>query len=171
VDIIANHIPHRTRTLMSGKKVVSKVLPTMWIWKESIPEFNTVNSAFGLKDMLLSNLSKIRKLNFPEYDAKKPEDNFARNRLHSLQKATISKSQAAMLWALKLKPHLNGAWAHWKLYHANHHCLRFFPSECVMIMRDNTTSPVFSHKKKQLDGLMKLPVSVTGTLAHGHRDR
>jgi hypothetical protein len=36
-----------------------------------------VNSAFGLQDVSISNLSKIRKLNFPEYDAKKPRDNFA----------------------------------------------------------------------------------------------
>ena len=33
-----------------------------------------------------------------------------------------------------------------------------------------TASPVFSHKSKQLDGLMKLPVSVTGMIAHGHGD-
>jgi hypothetical protein len=33
-----------------------------------------------------------------------------------------------------------------------------------------TASPVFSHKTKQLDGLMKLHVSVIGILAHGHGD-
>jgi hypothetical protein len=33
-----------------------------------------------------------------------------------------------------------------------------------------TTSLVFLHKTKQLDGFMKLPVSVTGMLVHGHGD-
>ena len=33
-----------------------------------------------------------------------------------------------------------------------------------------TASPVFSHKSKQLDGLTKLPISVTGMIAHGHGD-
>jgi hypothetical protein len=33
-----------------------------------------------------------------------------------------------------------------------------------------TASPVFSYRTKQLDGLMKLPVSVTSMLAHGHGD-
>jgi len=33
-----------------------------------------------------------------------------------------------------------------------------------------TASPVFSHKTKHLDGLTRLPVSVTGMLAHGHGD-
>jgi hypothetical protein len=64
---------------------------------------------------------------------------------------------------------------HWKLYYTNHYRLRFFPGECVTIMHDKmdhakTVSPVFLHKTKQLDGLMKLLVSVTDMLAHGHRD-
>jgi hypothetical protein len=77
------------------------MLPTTWKWKESIPELDIVNSAFGLKDVLSSNLSKIQKLNCPKYDAKKPKDNFVRhstcNRLHSLWRAAIFGSQAAML--------------------------------------------------------------------------
>jgi hypothetical protein len=81
-------MPHRSRTLAFGEKVVSKVLPVTWKWKESISELNTVNSAFGLKDVSIINLSKIRKLNFPKYDMKKHGDNFARcstyDRLHSL---------------------------------------------------------------------------------------
>jgi hypothetical protein len=45
----------------------------------------------------------------------------------------------------------------------------------MMIMHDKmdhakTTSPVFSHKTKQLDGLMKLHVLVPGMLTHGHGD-
>ena len=33
-----------------------------------------------------------------------------------------------------------------------------------------TASPVFSHKSNDLDGLMKLHVSVTSVIAHGHGD-
>jgi hypothetical protein len=50
LDRSADHMPHRSRTLASGDKVVSKVLPATRKWKESIPELNIVNSAFGLKD-------------------------------------------------------------------------------------------------------------------------
>jgi hypothetical protein len=88
LDRSMDHMPHRSRTITFSEKVVSKVLSAIWKWKESIPELNTVNSAFGLKDVSISHLSKIRKMNFPEYDAKKPRDNFARcstcDRLHSL---------------------------------------------------------------------------------------
>jgi hypothetical protein len=100
-------MPHRSQTLAFGEKVVSKVLPTTWEWKESIPELNTMNSAL--------------------------------------------------------------------LYSANRYRLRFFLGECVTIMDDKmdymkTASPVLSQKTKQLDGLMKSPVSVTSMLAHGHGD-
>jgi hypothetical protein len=112
-------MPHRSRTIASGEKVVSKVLPAMWKWKESIPELNTVNSVFGLKDASISHLNKIRKMNFPEYDAKKPRDNFARcstcDRLHSLRWTTIAGSEGAMLWERKLTRHINSAMAHREL--------------------------------------------------------
>jgi hypothetical protein len=113
-------------------------------------------------------------MNFPEYDAKKPGDNFARcstcDRLHSLRRIAIASSEGAMLWELKLTRHIYSAMAHRELYSANRYRSRFFPGECVTIIHDKmdhtkTASPVFSHKTKQLDGLMKLPVAVTGMLA------
>ena len=33
-----------------------------------------------------------------------------------------------------------------------------------------TASPMFSHKSKELDSLVKLPVSMTGMIAHKHGD-
>ena len=33
-----------------------------------------------------------------------------------------------------------------------------------------TASPLFPHKTKHLDGLTKLPLSMSGMLAHGHGD-
>ena len=71
--------------------------------------------------------------------------------------------------------HLNKAWAHRDLYATNRYRSKCFPHECVTIMHDKMdhakiASPVFSHKTKHLDGFMKLPVFVTGMLAHGHGD-
>jgi hypothetical protein len=179
LDRSADHMSHRSRTIASGEKVVSKVLPATWKWKESIPKLNTVNSTFGLKNVSISHLSKIRKMNFPEYDTKKPGDNFARcstcDRLHSLRRTAIASSEGAMMWERKLTCHINSAMAHWELYSTNRYRSRFFLGECVTIIHDKmdhakTALPVFSHKTKQLDRLMKLPVAVTGMLAHGHGD-
>jgi hypothetical protein len=103
LDRSVDHMPHRSQTLASSKKVVSKVHPVTWKWKESIPELNIVNSAFGLKDVSISNLNKIKKLNFLEYNAKKPGDNFSccstYDILHLLQRTTSAGSQAAMMWS------------------------------------------------------------------------
>ena len=80
-----------------------------------------------------------------------------------------------MIWEQRLTKHVNSANAHQELYSNNRYRSKFFPAECVTIIHDKmdhakTASPVFSHKTKQLDGLMKLPVVVTGMLAHGHGD-
>lgn len=175
----ADYMPHRTRTLESGKKVVSMILPATFQWKDTISEINTMNATFGLKEVSTSNLSKIRKVNFLEYDVKRPGDNFARcstcDRFHSLRRGAVVGSQQALLWAKKLDKHLTLARAHRELYYANRYQSSFFPHECLTIMHDKmdhakTASPVFSHKSKELDGLFKLPVSVTGMLAHGHGD-
>ena len=86
----ADHMPHKPRVLSSGEKVVTKVLPATWKWKDTIPELNKVNTSFGLKEVSESNVTKIRRRSFEEYDAKKPGDNFARcsscDKYHSLQK-------------------------------------------------------------------------------------
>ena len=49
-----------------------------------------MNNSFGLKEVSLSNLSKICCLSFEKYDVKRPEDNFAQcsscDKYHSLRK-------------------------------------------------------------------------------------
>ena len=75
---LVDHMPHRTHTLPSREKVVSKVLPATFLWKEILPKVNVANIVFGLKEESASNISKIGKLNFREYCVKKPGDNFAR---------------------------------------------------------------------------------------------
>jgi hypothetical protein len=62
---------------MFDEFIFLKVLLLIWKWKESIPELNIINIAFRLKEVLSLNLSKIQKLNFIEYDAKKLGDNFS----------------------------------------------------------------------------------------------
>ena len=172
-------MPHRSRVLSSSEKVVTKVLLATWKWKDTVRELNEVNTSFGLKKVSESNVNKIRRRSFEEYEAKKLGDNFARcsscDKYHSLRKLHQPGTQAALLVATKLQMHLNKDWAHRDLYAANRYRSKCFPHECVTIMHDKmdhakTASRVFSHKTKHLDGLTKLPLSVTGMLAHGHGD-
>ena len=72
-----DHMPHRSCVLSSGDKVVTKVFPTIWKWKDTIPELNDVNAFFELKEVQESNVNKIKRHSFQEYNAKKLGDNFA----------------------------------------------------------------------------------------------
>ena len=71
--------------------------------------------------------------------------------------------------------HLAIACAHRDYYYINRYQSHNFPHECLTVIHDKmdhskTDSPVFSHKSKDLDGLVKLLVSVTSMIAHGHGD-
>ena len=173
----ADHMPYRTHTLFSGEKVVSKVLPASFKWKDTIPKVNAANAVFGLKGVSVSNISRIRKRKFPEYNAKKPGDNFARcakcDRYKTLRRTAILPLKRK--WDRLMKKHLLIARAHRDHYYVNRLRSTLYPHECLTIMHDKmdhakTTSPVFSHKSKQLDGLTKLPISVMRMIAHGHGD-
>jgi hypothetical protein len=89
----ADHMPHRTRTLKTGEKVVSMCLPATFRWKDQIDELNEVNAALGLKEVSTSSVSKIRTSKFSEFEVKKPGDNFARcatcDTLQALKRASL----------------------------------------------------------------------------------
>ena len=138
---------------------------------------NSANAVFGLKGVSASNISRIRKWDFKYYDAKKLGDNFARcstcDSLYTLRRTTLGTSKQK--WSLRLEKHLATAFAHRDQYYVNRYRSSAYPHECLTIMHDKmdhakTTSPMFSHKSKLLDGLFKLPVSVTGMIAHSHGD-
>ena len=170
---------HKSYVLAFGDKVVTKVLFGTWKWKDTIPKLNKMNTCFGLKEESQSNESKIKRHSFKEYNAKKLGDNFAHcsncDKYHSLRTLHQPRMQVASLVATKLQMHLNKAWAHGDLNAANQYPSKCFPHECMTIMHDKidhtkTAFSMLSQKTKHLDGLTKLPLSVTSILAHGHGD-
>ena len=175
----ADHMPHHTRTTKSGEKVVSMILPATFQWRDQISKFDEANAAFRLREVLSLNLSKIRGLRFPKYDVKKPGDNFARcgtcDKYKELKKGVIAGFEQALKWFRKLDKHLAIARAHREFYYAKPYHSLIYPHECLTVMHDKidhakTASPVFSHKSKELDSLVKLLVFVTGMIAHEHGD-
>ena len=165
--------------MKDGEKVVSMCLPSTFQWKGKMKEINDVNAAFGLKEISTSNLSKIRSSKFSEYEVKKPGDNFARcatcEKYKELMKNALASLSSAMMWQQRLDKHLTTTRAHQDLYYINRFWSLTSPHECFTIMHDKmdhskTACPIFSHKNKDTDGLMKLPVSATGMIAHGYED-
>ena len=169
----ANHMPHRTRTLRTGEKVVSMCLPATFQWKNQIKELNEVNVAFGLKEVSTLSLSKIRASKFSEYEVKKPGNNFARcstcDTLEALKRASLAGSITNLRWNRKLDKHLAVTCVHRDYYYINRYRSHNFLHECLTIMHDKmdhskTDSLVFLHKSKELDGLKKLLVSITSMI-------
>jgi len=117
----AHHMLHRMHTLSSQEKVVSMVLLATFTWKETIFEVNAVNVVFGLKEVSTSNSNKIWKLNFPQYKAKKPGDNFVLcdkcNRLQSLKRGAYIVLQRK--WIHLLEKHLATTKSHQDQYYTN----------------------------------------------------
>ena len=179
LDRNADHMPHKTRVLQSGEKVVAKVLPANFKWKDQIPLVDEHLVDCGLLRLSASNLSKIQRLSYLEYYAKKPEENFARcstcNNFQSQKKLTQPGMQASLLWSKKMQVHIDSTFAHRDLYYLNRYRSKSSPHEVVTIMHDKmdhskAASPVLSHKVKHLDDLMKLLVAMIGILAYSHVD-
>jgi hypothetical protein len=175
----ADHMPHKTTTLETEKKVVSKCLLSSWRWKDSLPELNIVNAQLGLNKVSASGLSRIRNESFVEYSPKSRGDNFARcgqcDKLKMLRAACTRGSHTAVLWTKKLEAHGQAQRAHRELYYANRNLSKSEPSKVLTIIHDKmdhskTACPHFSHKNKAVDSFMKLPVAVTRMNAHGYGD-
>ena len=102
----ADHMPHKTRVLPSGEKVVAKVLPSNFKWKDQIPLVDEHLADCGLLPLSASNFSKIWRLRYPEYYAKKPRDNFARcstcDDFQFQKKLTQPRTKASLLWSKKM---------------------------------------------------------------------
>jgi hypothetical protein len=175
----ADHMPHRSTTMPSGETVVTKTLPSSFKWKDTLPALNSINSCLELKQISKSGLSRIVNTSFPEYEKKRDGDNFARcgecDRLKSLRASSTRGSHAEALWDTSLNEHNALARAHRELYYANRNLSISEPEKVLTIIHDKmdhskTASPHLSHKNKSTEAFMKLPVSVTGMIAHGHGD-
>ena len=175
----ADHMLHCTRNTKFGEKVVSMILPSTFQLKDQIPKINEANATFGLREVSSSNITKMRRSRFLEYDVKRPSDNFARcdtcNKYKELRKGAIGGTVQALKWSRTLDKHLAIVCSHREYYYAKQYHSQNYPHECLTIMHNKidhakTASPMFSHKSKELDGLVKLLVSVTGMIAHEHGD-
>ena len=179
VESTANHIPHKSRTKEDGEKVIAMSLPSSFHWNSTLSEINAANLQLGLKEVSWTGLSRIRRELFSEFSTKKRGDNFARcgdcDDLKQMRSVCTRGNGAYDLCQKRLDMHIAGQRAHWELYYANRFLSKKKPGKCVTIIHDKmdhskTSSPHFSHKSKHMDSFMKLPIFVTGMIAHGHED-
>ena len=168
---LADAMPHKTRTIVTGEKVVEKVLPTGTKWKDILLDVNAVGEKAGLQPISLSKLSAIKKANFREYITKRRGDKFARcsncEKLKRLRDAHTMGTESYIAHQLNYFKHVNMQEAHRNDYYTNRALSISRPLEVLTVIHDKmdhakTASPCFAHRIKATDGLFKLPVSVTG---------
>jgi hypothetical protein len=114
-----------------------------------------------------------------DYVVKSRGDSFARCRtcdeLKKLRDVKTPRSQEFLKVQTRFERHLFAQEAARNAYYGSQAISLYMPSKVLYIMHDKmdhskTASPCIARKSKDTDGLMKLPVSVTGMLAHGHGD-
>ena len=178
IELDADKMPHKTRTLESGEKVTAMVLPSSLRWSDQLKTINESNASLNLPPISSSALSNIRHDSFPEYAAKARGDSFARcdlcDKYNQLRSACVGE-EAKSKWEELKKIHNKGQLAHRTLYYGHREESIRMPDKVLCIIHDKmdhskTASPHFSHKTKVTESFMKMPIAVTGMIAHGHGD-
>ena len=168
---LADAMPHKTRTLSTGEKVVQMVLPTGTKWKNILTDINEVGRIAGCGPISLSKLSVIKNQQFAEYILKRPGDKFARcttcEKYKGLRDAHPIGTESHTRHQAKYIEHVNNQEAHRQDYYKNRALSIMRPTEVLTIIHDKmdhskTACPCYARKIKATDGLFKLPVSVTG---------
>jgi hypothetical protein len=141
---------------------------------KTIPLCVQIQAECGTKKISQSLCSKIRKEHFPDYQVKRRADGFARcGRCDNLTKhGSASFKHMTML----LETHLRKQEYTRAYYYLSRARSIHRPMQVLCIMHDKmdhskTASPCFALKTKSVDAYLKLPISVTRMIAHGHGDK
>ena len=111
IESDADKMPHKTRTLESGEKVPSMVLPSAFRWSDQLQKINESNAMLDFKPISSSGLNNIRRASFPEFVAKACGDTFAGCGLCDTYKQLRSAcvcSEAQNKWTNLLNTHVAG---------------------------------------------------------------
>jgi uncharacterized C2H2 Zn-finger protein len=170
---LVDAMPHKTRTLPSGEKVVQMVLPTGTKWKNILVDINEVGEKVGCGLILLSKLSVIKNQQFAEYITKRLGNKFARcftcEKYKDLRDAHPIGTESYTRHQQKYIEHVNNQEAHRQDYYKNRALSIMRPNEVLTIIHDKmdhakTACPCYAQKIKATDGYFKLPIFVTGLL-------
>ena len=138
-----------------------------------------MNERCGIKAISLSKLSDIRQTFFKQYVTKRAGDNFARcgkcDSLQAIISTHVRGTAAHTGFSKQLQKHLAQQEAARNAYRCMRSISVLHPHKVLSVIHDKmdhgkTTSPCFAYKNKDTDMFTKLPLSVTGMIAHGHGD-
>ena len=125
---LADAMPHKTRTLLTGENVVKKVLPIGTKWKDILLDVNAVGEKASLEPIFLSKLSAIMKTNFSEYMTKRQSDKIVWcsncEKMKRLQDAHTMGTESYVAYKFNYFKHVNMQDAHYNDYYS----IELYPS-------------------------------------------
>ena len=137
---LADAMPHKTRTLTNGEKVVEKILPTCTKWKDNLLDVNVVGEKVSLQSISLSKLSAIKKTNFSKYITKRRGDKCTRccncENLKRLRDAHTMGTESYAAHQLNYFKHVNMQEAHCNDYYTNRALSISRPLEVFTVIHD-----------------------------------
>jgi hypothetical protein len=145
----------------------------------SFPPPCQVNVELGLKPISASTMTHLRQVEFNECKIKSRGDMFARcgvcDSKRSLRDLHPVGSNNYSIFDKAYKKHLTEQEAHRNAYYGSQYMSISKPEKCLTIIHDKmdhakTALPCFASKTKSTDSFMRLPIVVTGMIAHGHGD-
>jgi hypothetical protein len=154
---LADAMPHKTRTLSLGEKVVQMVLLTGTKWKNILTDINDVGRIAGCGPISLSKLSVIKNQQFAEYILKRHGDKFARcttcEKYKGLRDAHPIGTESHTRHQSKYIQHVNNQEAHRQDYYKNRALSIMRPAEVLTIIHDKmdhakTACPCYARKNK-----------------------
>ena len=169
-------MPQKSSIKEDGEKVVAMFLPSSFHWNSTLSEINAENHELRLKEVSATGFSRIRQESFSKFLTKKWNNNFVCcGNCDDLKQMRFACTRGSVCQK-RLDMYIVGQRAHPELYYANRFISKKEPEKCVTIIHDKMdhaktiSSPHFSHKSKYMDSFMKLSISITGMIAHGHGD-
>ena len=175
----ADSMPHMTRTLPTGEKIGTEMLPVGTTWSNLLAEVNNLDKDLGYTPVSMSSFSRLHRQHFKQYVVKSPGDNFSRcgtcASFKDLLRIHTKNTPGHLAISNASQRHLALQEAHRNSYYKDRILSKYSPQEVLCIIHDKmdygkTALPIFAHKNKRVDKYERFPISIAGMIAHGHSD-
>ena len=175
IDNNADQMPHKLRTSMHGTRETQQVLPSMYKQVDILREVNDTLVSLNYKTLSQPTFSRLWNTVFKTVSLSK-SSTFSKCDICTAIKAklesTRNQEERAKYFAQR-RAHMLQQMSCRNMYYAWRSTSEMYPNKFLCIIHDKmdqskTAIPQIKPVPKSLNGVERLPVSLTGMLTHGH---
>ena len=175
IDNNADQMPHKSRTTMHGARETQRVLPSMYKQVDILREVNDTLVTLKYKKLSQPSFSRLWNTVFKTVALSKT-NNFSKCDICTTLKVKLesTKNQVERArYMAQRRAHMLQQMSCRNLYYAWRSSSEMNPNKFLCIIHDKmdqskTAIPHIKPVPKSLNGVERLPVSLTGMLTHGH---